>query len=156
MRASKIITKYVGLIVAGIIGAVAVSLGPDAWVWIQTLWKDNYHISVQANTDELVNDKLPVGQSYITTKNPATLPAPPNGSNNCLGRYTWSRSEQIRAIDGDATTLRVTLEAIGKSVEVNGASVYLREQHQPVRDGALLTCPGQGGPPTINGAYRDF
>lgn len=149
-RALKIIIKYIGLIFIGVVGAVAAALGPDAWAWIQGLWTDDYRISVQANTDELVTDKLPTGLSYITTKNPATLPAPPNHSNNCLGRYAWSRSNQVQGIDGDLTALRVTVNAIGKNVEVNGASVYLREQQQPIKNAVLLTCPGQGGPPIVN------
>lgn len=138
------VTRYIGLFVAGVIGALTVSVGPDLWVWLKDFWTEDYQISIQSNTDEILSNELPVGQHYITQKDPRELPPPPNESNDCLERYAWAHSPVVDGVDADSTFARLSIAAKGKDMEVTGAAVHIVERDRPVAAGYRLACRGEG------------
>lgn len=146
--------KVVGTLVTAFVLAVVTGLGTVLATALLDWFKEDYRITVEDNLDEMSTATGPRGGSYIVPIPIEDVGPPPNGKNDCVGRYEWAHD--LGGVDADSTFLRLTVAAVGDhDVRIAGFEPRIVEEDSPAV-GTHLTCPGKGEQPEVRSVGVDL
>lgn len=131
--------KALGAVVLATIGVVLTIVLPPL---IERL-NDPVRVVVETNLDKIDVEGSPAEGSYVIQKPIEEVGDPPNGADDCLGRYAWAHA--LGGVDADRTGVRVVVEGRWSSpVIINGFHPRVVRPGAPLI-GSHVTCPPKGG-----------